>query len=310
MISICVPTYNRLTQLKCLLDSIFNRFGDYPYEVIIADGGSTDGTLEYLKNLDFDNIKLIEQGELTGAVKAFNACAKIAEGDYILSGCDDIVVVPKVLIKACKLMDEEEQIGLVAPKMQESTYGNLHAVGLIVKQYSVLFGKAHLYRSSLLKDIDYWDESFRTYYVDMDAFLSIMKLGYTTIFTREVAIVHSRFREKTDDSARAVTTNIMKSRQETEYLMGKWKDLQVRSEECSCHSPLKRYRAIFFERACEIMYYAKWLCPFVEKNNKLAMKLFDWFLERAAIFKDKRYDHLKDFYLAQKYPEEIISSLE
>lgn len=63
MISICIPTYNRLPYLKQCFSSVFNGFGDYPYEVIIADGVSTDGTLEYPRGLD--NIKLIETGELT-----------------------------------------------------------------------------------------------------------------------------------------------------------------------------------------------------------------------------------------------------
>ena len=67
-ISFCIATYNRLPHLKCLLNSIFEGFGDYPYEVIVADGGSTDGSLEYMRNLA--NIKLIEQKKLTGAIKA------------------------------------------------------------------------------------------------------------------------------------------------------------------------------------------------------------------------------------------------
>ena len=44
----------------------------------------------------------------------------------------------------------------------------------------------------------------------------------------------------------------------------------------------------------------------MRRYNKLAMKLHDFFLERVVIFKDKNFDHLEDFFLAQKYPDEII----
>ena len=39
------------------------------------------------------------------------------------------------------------------------------------------------------------------------------------------------------------------------------------------------------------------------------MRLYDWFLKQTVVFHDKNYDHLKDFFLAQKYPDEILSSL-
>ena len=60
MLSLVIPTYNRLPHLKECINSFVEGIGNYPYEIIIPDGGSTDGTIEYLKNVDNDNIKLIE----------------------------------------------------------------------------------------------------------------------------------------------------------------------------------------------------------------------------------------------------------
>ena len=126
MLSICIPTYNRISFLKQCLNSIFEGIGSYPYEIVIADGGSTDGTIEYLKSLD--NIKLIEQGKLTGAIKAVNECFKKAKGDFVYFPNDDFEIKSEILIKCCKLMEKEKDIGIVAPKIQEPRFGNLPGV--------------------------------------------------------------------------------------------------------------------------------------------------------------------------------------
>ena len=100
-ISLCIVTYNRLPHLKRLMESILSGFEDYPYELIVADGGSDDGTIEYLKNIG--DLKLIEQKKLTGTVKAFNECFKIAKHDYILPLSDDVTIIP-VEPTACPTM--------------------------------------------------------------------------------------------------------------------------------------------------------------------------------------------------------------
>lgn len=308
-ISLCLPTHNRLQDLKRCLNSILDGFPDNIYEVIIADGGSTDGTLDYLKSLDNDNVKLIEQGKLTGSVKAFNACFKIAKGDYVIPIADDEVLVPKVLIKACKLMNEDNRIGLVGPKVQEPTRGNLPGVALKTHQYRALCSKVPIFRSSVLREINYFDESFRTYHVEGDSFLSVMKLGYTTIFTREVGVIHYRTRDESINLARAITLNKRKNRNEIKYFHKKWRNLHISLEEYLCYSPLKKCKSAFFLFVCNRIYLSKSLRPFIKRNHKIMVNLYDWLLEQAVVFKDKNYDHLRDFFLAQKYPNQVISSL-
>ena len=152
MISICMPTFNRLRYLKRCLSSVFDGFGDYPYEVIIADGGSTDGTLEYLRKLK--NITLIEQGKLTGTAKAFNACSKVAKGDYIIPFSDDASAVPKVLIEGCKLMDKYPEIGLVSPKILLEP-ARLHSVTRRwIRQYGALLSLSFIVMCSVPREMD------------------------------------------------------------------------------------------------------------------------------------------------------------
>lgn len=303
MISLCIPTYNRLTYLKRCLESILTGFEDYPYEVIIADGGSTDGTLEYVKGLNSDNIKLIEQGKLTGITKAYNESFKIVKGDYIFVGNDDTFLFPKVFIKSCKLMDREERIGLVAPKDQEPRHGNLPAVTLKMKKYWALLSKFHIFRASVLKEINYYDENLRSYYTDDDSCLSVLNLGYTITYTKEVGMIHYRAPDEDKNPARKKNFDNKRLNQEQEYMKKKWENLTKETNDYLKPFYLKRKKTILFAQLSSKIYDSNLLQTFIKPS------LYDWFLERTVIFEDKNFANLKDFYLTQKYPDDIISNI-
>ncbi len=305
MLSICIPTYNRLNDLQKCLDSIFNGFKNHPYEIIIADGGSTDGTIEYLKGLD--KVKLIEQGKLTGAVKAFNLCFKAAKGEYILTATDDFLVKADVIIKTCELMEKDKKIGLVGPKLQETKHGNLHNILLWVKPYWILSPKIFLFRASVLKEIGYFDEHFRTYHIDLDSPLMVLKLGYTIAVTRDIGLVHFRIHDEDVNIAKKINIRKLRDNKEFEYLQKKWEPLQIKIEEYLQKSDLKKQKSLLFKKLFSMMYYAEWLRPFIRAHSKIAMKFYDWFLEQAVVFKDYRYKNHKELFLAQKFPDEIIS---
>ncbi|MFC1931526.1 glycosyltransferase family 2 protein [Chloroflexota bacterium] len=301
-ISICIPTYNRLPRLKCLLDSIFNGFNDYPYEVVIADGGSKDGTIEYLRSLD--NVTLIEMGKLTGSIKAYNSCFKIAKYEYIFWPADDFVLVPKVLAEACQLMDRHKEIAIVAPKMLEPTFSNLPGVELTLK--FLVLSKTHIFRTSALREINYLDENYRTYAIDDDSCLSLLKLGYTMIFTREVGAIHNRV----EDEIWTINQRIKEkeSQQEMDYFWGKWAGVYAKLDEYVSSNPARKYKSIFFKHVCDFI-FARLAKPAAPESNLSTPRWYDYLLERCVVFKAKGYDHLKDFYMAQKLPQEVLTKI-
>ena len=60
MISIVTGTLNRLELLKKVIENTVG--SSNLIELVLVDGGSTDGTIEYLRSLNHPQIKLIEVG--------------------------------------------------------------------------------------------------------------------------------------------------------------------------------------------------------------------------------------------------------
>ena len=93
LLSVVTGTVNRIEHLKAMMESVTkglppNFVLGEDYEFCVCAGPSTDGTIEFLK--DHKGVRLVEHGELRGAIAAFNDAAKVATGDYLLIANDDI----------------------------------------------------------------------------------------------------------------------------------------------------------------------------------------------------------------------------
>ena len=90
VISVYLPTYNRLSLLKRAVESLkiqtFTKF-----EVLIVDDGSTDGTLYYLDELSLSDRRFVvveKKGRARGACGSRNLAIESARGVFV-TGLDD-----------------------------------------------------------------------------------------------------------------------------------------------------------------------------------------------------------------------------
>ena len=107
-VSIVIPTYNRRHTLVKVIDSYLCQ--KYVKEIIFVNDGSTDDTGEYLKGLqnEISNpvIRVETHSQKLGAPRARNTGIKVASGDFIMIGEDDVILSEDYVFTLLKCLDE------------------------------------------------------------------------------------------------------------------------------------------------------------------------------------------------------------
>jgi glycosyltransferase involved in cell wall biosynthesis len=91
-ISIVTPTLNGLSLLRQTADSILSQQGDFDLQWIVIDGGSTDGTVDWLTSLNDPRVTWTSEPD-NGQSDAINKGLARADGDIVAwLNCDDLYV--------------------------------------------------------------------------------------------------------------------------------------------------------------------------------------------------------------------------
>lgn len=90
MFSILIPSYNNIDYLKLCIESI-KKNSKYNHQIIIHINEGSDGTLEYVKNNNFE-YSFSENN--VGMPKALNLASKLALSDYLIISHDDFYYCP------------------------------------------------------------------------------------------------------------------------------------------------------------------------------------------------------------------------
>ena len=105
-ISVVIPTFNRIRLVARAIDSVLKQSLN-PYEIIVVDDGSDDGTSEMIQN-KYKSIKLIQQ-QNNGVSAARNKGIEHAKGDWIgLLDSDDEWTEKKLENQADRLIKTPE----------------------------------------------------------------------------------------------------------------------------------------------------------------------------------------------------------
>jgi GT2 family glycosyltransferase len=187
---VLLATCNRLALLKTVVDSI-ERGTRVPYELMVIDGGSTDGTVEYLQA--HARITPVLQGELLGTARSYNRVWPQVQSRYSCWLSDDTEIVPGSLDTAVEILEADPTIGMVGLKMKDTRGPGRHEPyrgG--ISEYGILNCNHGVVRTALARQVGFFNEEYRSYMIDPDLTASILCTGHRVVMTRHVAVLHHR----------------------------------------------------------------------------------------------------------------------
>lgn len=116
-ISIIINNYKTKGLLKQCLKGILAFPSAVPYEIIVIDNNSRDGSAELVKE-NFPIVKLIEAKENLGHHKGNNSGVKNSSGKYILISNTDIAFLDNSIDKVYQFMEAHPEAALVGPRLK------------------------------------------------------------------------------------------------------------------------------------------------------------------------------------------------
>jgi GT2 family glycosyltransferase len=213
-LSVIIPVFNKSRYTFACLDSLqreLDRSAHSFVEVIVVDDGSTDDTAEMLGNIT--GVKIVKNARNLGFIKACNAGAAEALGEYLVFLNNDTLVQPKCFERMLETFQNFPSVGLVGAKLlypdgrlQEAggivwrdgsawNYGRLDDPNKPEYSYARIVdycsGACLMIPSALFRHLNGFDEYYApAYYEDTDIAFRVREAGYQVLFQPSAKVIH------------------------------------------------------------------------------------------------------------------------
>mgnify|MGYP000995584906 CR=1 FL=1 len=206
--TIIIPNYNGLKFMDECIRSLNAQ--TYPnFRTLVVDNGSTDGSVEWLKEHQIDTIFLPENTGFSGAV---NVGIKAADTPYVLLLNNDVRVDEYFVAEMVRAIGQSERIFSVSSRMIQMYHpdrlddaGDMYSllgwayqrgVGRDLTHYrrsSRVFSAcagAAIYRREVFEEIGYFDEMHFAYLEDIDVGYRAKIAGYYNLYCPSAKVFH------------------------------------------------------------------------------------------------------------------------
>ncbi len=170
MISIVTGTLNRIDHLKRVIENTVD--SDPRLELVLIDGGSTDGTIEYLKNLSHSRIKLIEEGGRSYYWDYMNKGIESSSHEWICQWNDDLLLENKWEDVINEIETDPHDF---YPFSWREPGGN-YVIYDNAREFVVNYG---LYNKKIFREIGMYNPSYKYYCCDGDMSFRAREFGYS-----------------------------------------------------------------------------------------------------------------------------------
>lgn len=187
MISIVTGTLNRLEILKHVIDNTVNE--SELVELVLVDGGSTDGTIEYLKLLNHPRIKIVEVGDRSNYPHYMNLGIKNASYDLIVQWNDDVLLCNS-WNDVIKEIDDSDYY--MFPWTRGSLEQFINDKNSVFNNNQILFEGCMnfgIYKKGVFRKIGMYDSQFKYYWCDSDMTERCMQFNLTRKVLKNVRVM-------------------------------------------------------------------------------------------------------------------------
>ncbi len=223
-LSIIIVSWNVKDDLLRCLASLKENPPSEPFEQIVVDNMSTDGTVDTVRSRH-PEVTLIENRENAGFAMANNQGMELSTGQYVLLLNPDTVVHPGSLDLLIRFLDDNPDVGACGPKLLNDdgsaqasvrrfpTFRGVlysHTVcrllGLFRPQYrewmmkdfgydkqtdvDQIMGAAMMVRNSVIEEVGRLDADFFMYFEEVDWCYRIKQTGRRIVFLPDAVITH------------------------------------------------------------------------------------------------------------------------
>jgi GT2 family glycosyltransferase len=220
---IVIPNYNGRDFLERCLASIYKNRPSFPFEVVVVDNASADGSADMVKRL-FPEAKLIANSHNKGFGRAGNQGLRAAGAQYLFLLNSDTEVLPGTLDALAHGMEQNSDVAILGPEftdshgeiiqmswgwhslfwgefpqkffsprpLQKSRFRRWLVRRLQVrpKRVPIVYGAGLLIRRKALDDIGLIDENLVMYFEESDLCLRAWKKGWAVLFYPNAKVVH------------------------------------------------------------------------------------------------------------------------
>jgi GT2 family glycosyltransferase len=197
-VTIVIVVYNRRDRLRETLGRMLGESAyDGPFDVIVVDNGSEDGSAAMVRE-EFPDVRVIRRTTNIGA-PAWNDGFAEARGDYVLILDDDCYLLPDGLRRAVAAAQEHNadlvSFRVVSTHDPEWVFSDRYPTGLLS-----FWGCACLVRGTALAELGGYDPEIFMWANELEFTIRLFDAGYRHLHLPEVVAQHMKEPEP-DDAA-------------------------------------------------------------------------------------------------------------
>ena len=121
LLSVIVPVYNEAKTIRQILEKINSVAIDK--EIIVVDDGSCDGTEKILRDIKYNNLKIIYHSSNRGKGAAFLTGLFHAQGDFVIIQDADLEYEPNDYLKLIKALKENNADIVLGARFKKGYHG-------------------------------------------------------------------------------------------------------------------------------------------------------------------------------------------